>query len=1506
MFYSADNAKLLIDGKEILASTAQISLGANLSPNYSITQRHTNDYTAEGGVGGQLSFTYYLTGADYFKTFITGQGETGIERPTEDIYTNPISGNFGGLNFESGYLTSYSVNFSPNSPASANATVNFFDYARGSFTSNSTAPPENTQMLNFSQASVVGEFSSGTVDSFVAGTYNYASEVFPVYLMGETRPSTVSFGPKTVNMNFEIDNPTGYLPFSGARSKITVNLKNSAGLEVDTFECSGVMNSRNLATAVGDYIKQTINITQSSVVNEVTTEGFIGAGASSALNPGQKFTKKGKNLLFVKSVSFRDVVTRQLTYLGSTGIEGTVPEGAQTQEVNLEGPDSHVLAGSPNIVLTSADQVKVGPLNQQTSVSGEAGKEISITGENFYAIDTVNFGTAPASPSAQFSLINDKEIRAVVPANAEWDAVTVFSSTRTGANGNISFASGKSTNEFVVFPQVEKLETPQLVSGAVAQISGRSFGAVTGITFNDRHLTSVSVTDNKIVSGIVPSGDTWGSIKLGLRSGIMHEVDSTFQFKSLAKISSIGPALGMGTVYPSAQTVGGVAAYCETGSMAAISGVNFTTGILYSAEDASVGEEGYVVSFGEDSEVTGVFNIVNTGLMTGIIPTNTPTGTSSVSIYSHHYPEAYPSSVDFTLKYSAPNIVSVSPASGAANVPSLNVITIEGENLYSITGVDFTGVAGAVGIGTMAQGTSIQGSVEGESITVKLPSSMEAITDSAFFDVTVSGRYGDDVYKSGFFHYGIPKISTVGGYVIPTGFISPGQTGLVVGKNFYPGRETRISLVKDSISNTVAEIQGSGFVDDGIPTNYASNFTQFKFTYPEGLQTGLYKARVANVRSAGAGILYNKLLGPYTMPVLSGFSPSLISDTSTNVTISGAFAAVTGVLVGDVIIGDFTAHEKPTMPTTNIPDVTGITFKVTEGLSSAPIHIRTSGGSTSSTQYLQLDPPAPTISGFWIGGESSKPATIDFADQVFGQSDLMTISGNRLDLVTGVQFSGETDRFSVGDSTFAVQDYNTIVLELPLNLNTGSGIFNTIDYQSRSTPCNSEISNSGINIFNFSGISDHKAVAGEVLALSGVNISGTSVLFSGDGGERTISAPTYNPVMQEGLQKVSVQFPTGVSVRSNFMITGRVNPSLYRSDEGVLPIATISGFSGYGAGTISTGAKNLIITGSNYYDGSTQTPVSGKYIVGISGTGYNGIQYKDTNRTGICVNYFPTTGFDTGVGANSSTICEIGVEVTNPDMTRDGFSNLAFIGTGQLFIVDAWYAAPDSPVLGRPVDLPYSASETANVFSADMVGRSETYNLVRRKISAYPNQLIVQGTPAKITGYGPTLGPTGTLISLSGEGLSLATGVAFYSLPNMAEMSYSAAMDRVAKKVGQGIPVVGQRNLASPSTIQRISDNKITVEVPRLAISHATETDIWVLGGTCCTGGKFTIIPENIARTNMAIKENDPTPQAKAGSITNFTQIETINGIQYMVDYKKFPDGSVERMSSTPLVGPAP
>jgi|TARA_R110000824_G_scaffold119586_1_gene273720 hypothetical protein len=275
VFYSASNAKLKVNDEEILASNASLSLSASLQPNYLITQRSTNKYVASNGVGGTLSFNYYLTGKDYFKSFITGQGEREKE-------TTVISGNFGGLNFDSGYLTSYSVNFGPNAPASASATVTFFDELQGDFTSVEELAPDISTVLNFRNAVVsnVGQvFESGSVENFVGGAYNYTAEVKPVYLINETKPSSVSFGPKNVNLNFEIDTPSGYLPYSGASAKISVDLKNNQNNVVENFTCDGALQQRDIGSSVGDYIKQTINIIQGSTdASKVVVDagGFIG------------------------------------------------------------------------------------------------------------------------------------------------------------------------------------------------------------------------------------------------------------------------------------------------------------------------------------------------------------------------------------------------------------------------------------------------------------------------------------------------------------------------------------------------------------------------------------------------------------------------------------------------------------------------------------------------------------------------------------------------------------------------------------------------------------------------------------------------------------------------------------------------------------------------------------------------------------------------------------------------------------------------------------------------------------------------------------------------------------------------------------------------------------------------------------------------------------------------------------------------------------------------------
>ena len=219
MLYSANNSKLKINDAEILASNAELSLGASLSPNYLMQDRHTTTFASSNGIGGTLNFNFYLTGKDFIKSFVTGQGEI----PQGE--SQKISGNFGGLNFDSGYLTSYSVNFSPNSPAVASASIVFFSDLGGEFSSASSAPPSDVDVLNFSNATISSELGENIVNNFIAGTYNYNAGVAPVYLMNETKPSRVSFGEKTISANFEIDNPTGTLPFTGSDAKIEVGLK---------------------------------------------------------------------------------------------------------------------------------------------------------------------------------------------------------------------------------------------------------------------------------------------------------------------------------------------------------------------------------------------------------------------------------------------------------------------------------------------------------------------------------------------------------------------------------------------------------------------------------------------------------------------------------------------------------------------------------------------------------------------------------------------------------------------------------------------------------------------------------------------------------------------------------------------------------------------------------------------------------------------------------------------------------------------------------------------------------------------------------------------------------------------------------------------------------------------------------------------------------------------------------------------------------------------------------
>ena len=326
MLYSANNAKLKINNEDILASNAELSLGASLSANYLMRDRHTSTFTSSDGIGGTLNFSFYLTGKDFIKTFVTGQGEI----PQNE--SQKISGNFGGLNFDSGYLTSYSVNFSPNSPASASASIAFFSDLKGEFSSTSSAPPADVDILNLSNAAVtsVGIGTTTEVNNFIAGTYNYNASVAPVYLMNETKPSSVSFGEKTISANFEIDNPTGSLPFAGSDAQIEVGLKKFDNEQIT------MGNWAERAAPYDNYNPFASSSDDGNVSATWVSSTAIADSTPFVVNPSEVFT-----------VSFDLVLQNNAPKFQLINYDGTKKKGWSTDQTLSNGSNSFTVTVSP-------------------------------------------------------------------------------------------------------------------------------------------------------------------------------------------------------------------------------------------------------------------------------------------------------------------------------------------------------------------------------------------------------------------------------------------------------------------------------------------------------------------------------------------------------------------------------------------------------------------------------------------------------------------------------------------------------------------------------------------------------------------------------------------------------------------------------------------------------------------------------------------------------------------------------------------------------------------------------------------------------------------------------------------------------------------------------------------------------------------------------------------------------------------------------------------------------
>ena len=1166
------------------------------------------------------------------------------------------------------------------------------------------------------------------------------------------------------------------------------------------------------------------------------------------LNPNSRFIFSGSNLNLINAVKFGNLGVGDLSYMGSTGISGLVPAAAYTNDVRLvtsTGPrgTAGYSVGSIFVVLRQADQIDVGPL---PSVSGKAGDIINITGENFHQLTTVKFGEVPG----EFNTVDSQTVEVQVPVNADYGKVTVFSSLRTGIDNDQTIASGLSNDEFVPIPEVSGMNSSQLVSGSTLEITGFSFGGVTGINLNNI-ITGATVVDTNSLTAIIPSGNTRGVPSLLLQSGGVSSFPSTLPFNPLADVTGVGGAAGT----------------TRTGDLVYVSGDNFSTGILH-----KVGSNYLGAIMGQ----TGEFELITDKVMSGMVPTGIPIIASSgnlgagvepiissglVSLFSDQYPEAYPSEVYFTPEIGPPSIFSPqsgTPVSGIAG----DVVIVKGSDLYSITGVNLLPSDSAnVGIGTYQAGI-LSEAIPGSQVNFEIGNAANLGSLGEYYDVVLSGFFGAATGVSGFFSLGTPSISSN----TPSTNIVPGVTGLIEGSRLYSGTTVELYTGETSVASFQSYLT--------LPSSgYTSAHDQIEYTYPNSFLTGInYRMIVRNRRSFNGHTDPN--LGVLRSPYFSGFEP-LSGEFGETITVSGYFENMmpSGLKVGSTIVDTF-----------DQPGTTGFTFQIPETSRSDVINVSTSGGGVSSTGMLEVYLSKPSISGFY-GGLTS-PAAIDY-DQVFAVGDNLTVSGERLDLVTGVSFSGELGAVEV--NSFSNQGYDMLTLSLP-NINPDSGFFEVSDFKGRTS-----VSNTGINFNIVSGFTNN-LLPGETMTLSGRNVSGMNVLFpSATGNNEFVSSVNLsNSINAENVESITVNTPTGI-VFGDLRVTGRQNTIDIEGDA-FMPIGVITGVSGFDANRITPTGSYFFVTGINCFDsnlvGMGETFFSGmKGVVGLSGSGVLGDRQNVSTISPLTMQEY-TTGAATIGGVSNVFYSQVRVSASK------------FLMSGSLFTVDPWMTSSGA---ASETNLERSYKNTDIFWSyGPPLNYNSTKNsaVLTKKISSFPDTYSVTGESITFSGFSPVRQIVGGEIQISGENLNL--------------------VDRVRLKPTLSNVVAGQVGLSGASGAAL---NSARLEPFDVSFFHSGNSGIWAsipesfprgmakislhgppIGATSTTfsgtesgiGSNLIEVLLNTSTVKYDIIETGNAAPSDASRSMNYTIEENIGGTVFLVTRTKFPDGTSAVISSVP------
>lgn len=293
---------------------------------------------------------------------------------------------------------------------------------------------------------------------------------------------------------------------------------------------------------------------------------------------GTVVTLTGSNFSGATAVKFNGVNAASFTVVSGSQIQATVPGGASSGLISVTTPQGSGSSSTAFVVITAPQIAGFSP------ASGAAGVQVTVTGSGFTGASAVTFNNVAAG---SFTVNNDNQLQAVVPAGATTGRIRVTNPAGTGT----------SASNFTVLnpPVIASFSPASGVSGSQITLTGSNFSTVTAVRFNGALASSFIIDSNTQIRATVPAGATSGPISATNPDGTGSSAGN-FTVLIPPQISSFTPASG------------------PSGTLVTVSGAGFTgaTSVKFNGLAAS-------------------FSVISDNQVQATVPANASSGPISVT-----------------------------------------------------------------------------------------------------------------------------------------------------------------------------------------------------------------------------------------------------------------------------------------------------------------------------------------------------------------------------------------------------------------------------------------------------------------------------------------------------------------------------------------------------------------------------------------------------------------------------------------------------------------------------------------------------------------------------------------------------------------------------------------------------------------------------------------------------------------------------------------------------------